>query len=210
MKKWLRNTAVALGIAAGAFGLTQAATLSPFTGPAGTNPINFPAGLADMNSLINTISPVINQADVLLYSLSTTPVGTLSGTALQGLATYALPAGQLSAVGQHLRIIATFKTAANTNTKTPVIYFGGETFTGNAVTAASTVERLEMDVLKTGASAQTYSGVGWSSTAVIPLTSSTTTETDTSTINIYAGCTDGSSSANDCLLQDFTVEQLGL
>ncbi len=173
---------------------------------------SFVTGPQDSSQLNATINGVINQQNALAPGLlfanpALTPTGT--GTAEQILSTYNLPASYLTSVGQTIRIRATFSYAANTNNRTPKIYFGTtvtKTGTVNATSGGSGA--LECVVTKSGASTQMATCIGLDGVTNVVQTFLAGTETDTAAITIKATCTDGTSSASDCVLNNFTVESL--
>lgn len=169
-------------------------------------------GAQDPSQLNATINGVINQYNAtsggLLFS-NPTPVPTGTGTAEQFLSTYNLPASYLTRVGQTIRIRATFSYAANTNNRTPKIYFGTtvtKTGTVNATSGGSGA--LECIVTKSGSSTQNATCIGLDGVTNVVQTFIAGTETDTAAIAIRASCTDGTSSAADCTLNNFIVESL--
>lgn len=129
-----------------------------------------------------------------------------SGTGEQILDTYTLPAGSLYTAGNRLHIRAVFHAATNGNNKTMIIYFGNVTLSTGVITESNTNTVLEMDVVKSGASTQIVTSGGLIN--VTPITTAVNTSgavTDTSDIVIKATGTDGSNSAGDIVLDDFSV-----
>jgi hypothetical protein len=169
-------------------------------------------GAQDPSQLNATINGVIIQQNAiapgLLYS-NTTVVPTGTGTSEQTLGTYDLPASYLTRSGQSIRIKATFSYAANTNNRTPKIYFGAtvtKTGTLNATSGGSGA--LECIVTRSGTSTQVDTCVGLDGITNVVQTFLAGTEAETAAINIKATCTDGTSSASDCVLNNFIVESL--
>jgi hypothetical protein len=149
----------------------------------------------------------MNQSGVgLQYSLAAPTTATAAATT-QTLASYTLPAGYLSTVGQGLRIKGVFVHAANTNNITPIITFGTYTLTGTINATSGGTEHLECLVVKTGASTQSVTCSGMTQTTPIINSYTAGTSTDTAGIAITGQCTQGSASA-DCTLATFTVESL--
>lgn len=64
LRKFLSAVIVGLGLMCGVLVIPalQAANVSLFTGPAGSNPVNFPAVLSDINKLINSINTTLAPA----------------------------------------------------------------------------------------------------------------------------------------------------
>jgi hypothetical protein len=144
----------------------------------------------------------------VVYGITAT-VGTGTGTSEQTLATYSLPANALDATGRRLRIRAAFKLAANTNNKTMKLYFGSSVITTPTAATNGKNAYLEMEVVKTGASTQIVWAKGLvDTTAVTPYVNSSSAETDTAAIVIKATGTDGTSSANDIVLVDFSAQYM--
>ena len=144
----------------------------------------------------------------LLYTTSPAS-GDASTTNEQTLASYALPANTLK-VGSKLIIRAAFSAAANGNNKTMKCYFGAASISSGAVANNNKNTVCEMIVSKTGTNAQTVYAT--MQTDVTPITPVVTlaTETDTAAITIKATGTNGTSSAGDIIMEDFSVELLGL
>lgn len=169
-------------------------------------------GAQDPSQLSATINQVIISRNAVTPGLlfaNPTLVPTGTGTAEQFLSTYSLPASYLAQVGQTIRIRATFSYAANTNNRTPKIYFGTtvtKTGTVNATSGGSGA--LECVVTKSGSSTQMATCIGLDGVTNVVQTFLAGTETDTAAIAIRASCTDGTSSASDCVLNNFTVESL--
>lgn len=143
----------------------------------------------------------------MIASLTGT-VGTATGTSEQTLATYTLPGNTMVNAGQRLRISAAFSKAANVDSVTCKLYFGSEVVSTGANTTSGAGMRLVLDVVKTGAKAQVVTGFGQAGTTVVTPYSAAGSEDDTASAGIVvkATCTDGTSAANDAVLQDFRVD----
>lgn len=162
------------------------------------------AGTAPFN---NVISNVNTNSTGLLYALYA-PVTATAAATTQTLGGYTLPASYLTNVGQSIRIRVQYTTAANANSKTPVIVFGTFTYTGTALTGAGAQSAsYECTVTKTGASTQNIVCSGLSVVTPVAVTSASGTSTDTATIAINGQCTQGAASA-DCTLVGMTIESL--
>ena len=158
----------------------------------------------ELNTLVNNVN---TNSTGLLYGMPASVTATAAATT-QTLATYTLPANYLANVGQSIRFKGYFSTAANANSKTPIITFGTFTLTGTALTGAGAqTATYECVVTKTGASTQTVVCSGLTVVTPVAMTYTAGTSTDTATIAITGQCTQGSASA-DCTLNDFTVESL--
>lgn len=166
------------------------------------SPVDTPQKMVnDLASSINTNSTG------LLYALYA-PVTATAAATTQTLGSYTLPASYLTNVGQSLRIKVSYTTAANANSKTPVLTFGTYTLTGTALTGAGAQSaRYECVVTKTGASTQNIVCEGLSVVTPVAVTQANGTSTDTAGIAINGQCTQGAASA-DCTLVSMTVESL--
>ena len=105
----------------------------------------------------STFSAATNSATLGGVAHVNTTSAATTGTTEQILATYTLPANALSANGKGVRITAWGSTAANANSKTFRVRFGGIGGTGIsalATTTASAVFHSTANVIRTGASAQ--------------------------------------------------------
>jgi len=138
---------------------------------------------------------------------TTATASTATGTGAQILATYSLPANSLDVAGRRLRITAEFSTAANGNTKTCALAFGGASISQAVSTTGQNII-IYLDVVKSGASTQIIWGGGQFGITNIAAVSTAGTETDTAAIVIKSTCTDGTSSAGDATLQDMFVEYM--
>lgn len=140
---------------------------------------------------------------------STGPVATAAGTSAQDLYNFSLPAGALKRAGQGLRITAYGHTAANGNTKTVALTFGGVALTATASAAANNKDWfLSALVIRGAAGFQEALGQGnFNQTALNPVvTDMTLDETAAQAIKLTA--TDGTSSAGDVTVSGFYIEGL--
>lgn len=197
--KVLKTIKAALGIFLVA-GAALAANIALRTGP---------VDIADTRSVINQlVIDVNNGVGGQLFSQVPT-VATAAGTAEQFLSSYTLPPNYLARNGQSVRFKATFSFAANTNNRTPKIYFGTTVTKAGTVNATSGGSAsYECIVSRSGAATQTSSCVGLDGVTNVVQTFPGGTEDLTTAIAIRASCTDGTSSASDCVLQNFIVESL--
>jgi hypothetical protein len=180
--------------------LPARADLSPLLGVYNADNVTFYPGL-----LTYPNGPF--QAMGRIYGTTAT-VATGTGTSEQILGTYSLPANALDAAGRRLRIHAVFSKAANTNATTAKLYFGSAVITTPSNTTSGAGSELELNVVKTASNTQIVTGRGSMGTAAVTPYSAAGAETDTAAIVIKATCTDGTSQAADCTLQDFWVEYL--
>lgn len=147
----------------------------------------------------NLFKPVL-ALDVAYVNLATT------GTVQETLYTYTLPANVLNADGRWLRIHSVWSTAANANAKTFLIHFGGTTVCGAAVGTNAGLLQCDVDIVRTGASAQVYSANAWANGVdAYPRPTTSLTKTDTNTIAIdFIGTT--ATSAGDLTLKSVLIE----
>ena len=143
----------------------------------------------------------------VIYNLPA-PVGTGTGIGAQTLGTFSLPANAFDAVGRKVRITAMIATAANTHNKTCTLNFGSESVTTPTMATSAETATLSITASKTGASTQTVWGNGIANVTPIEASVTAATETDTAAIVITAICTDGTSAANDAVLEDFFIEYM--
>lgn len=143
----------------------------------------------------------------LLYTTTGTS-GTTGTTAEQTLASYSLPANTLG-VGTKLRINASFTAAADANNKTFKCYFGASVITSGTLTTNNKNGSCSMVVTKTATNKQTvYANMLVDTTAITGYVNFGT-DTDTSAITIKFTGQNGTASAGDIVLNDFSVERLG-
>lgn len=153
------------------------------------------------------VATFVGVANVNTTSQATT------GTVKETLASYTLLANSLSGNGKAVRITVWFVTAANSNSKTFTIDFGGTSVATRTTTAGADahVALLEAIVVRTGANAQTYVSrdavrtqtVGFAS----GLGSGTLAITDTAAITIAATATTPTA-AGDVTFKGLVVEFL--
>lgn len=127
---------------------------------------------------------------------------------------FVLPARVLDVAGQALYIAAFSQTAANINSKTLAINFGGTGSVGGAVTGGTTVSTtvttvsaevlaVYCNIYKTGASTQVFYGEGLHG-ATWTTTSGTMSVTDTATIQINL-INNAATAATDMLNEAWTI-----
>lgn len=223
MLKFLRN----LVLVAGAFLALPvlSANLSLFTGPSGTNPINFPAALSDLNTLINAVNTAfaplglnnVNTAQtpaggplVRLYSLNGTNYQ-IASTAELTLASYTIPANTFSAAGGTIVVKAHFYSAANGDTKAFRLTFMGTEYgiplAGNGDNGSAGFAEFR---IASGVTANTQVLSGWLSQGVTPnvyyVTGNTIlTQTNSQPMVVGFVTKQGSSTAGDTVLDSFDV-----
>lgn len=164
-------------------------------------------------ALVNTMGtgPAPYNASGVL-NLQVNSFSTAAGTGAQTGHTYTLPASSLIDTGRGIKITAWGHTAANANNKTIAIVFGTTTYTTGAVAANAKDYYLEVTVVRTGASAQTWLASGYFN--AVPLsfagsaTTGTITQTETGTLAVSTALTDGTSSAGDIVESGFRVDAI--
>lgn len=199
MKKTLIGLALALGLLSSEVFAGSTSLLGVFN----QDNVQFCTG-AGQAPLSTQCVASFGPSGIIYTTIATVSTGT--GTGVQTLATYTLPANALDVPGRRMRIIATFSYAANANNKTSTVNFGSASFTTGALPSNGVVGTIEINVVKRGANAQTVIGAGVVGTTAITGTSTATSIVDTSPIVITATCQNAVSSAGDCVLQDLLVQ----
>ena len=196
-----RIAAVVAALACSA-AIAVGANLSLITGPQDPSQLN-----ATINTLIQSINSGVNGT----LASATADASTTATTVETTLQTYTLPASQLSANGQALRIQCWGSTGANANNKTIKLYFGGVSMTTGAYAGNAQSWFLRMLVQRrtaTTQSVQTEGVAGTGSLTPIAVTNQAGTETLTSTVVIKCTGTNGTASATDITAAGMLVEQL--
>lgn len=184
--------------------------------PAGVGSVSDSAGnyyTPDVNGLVSvpssSVVSLLSAGCVLNTILSKNLVAATgaTGTSEQTLMSYTLPASVLTENGQALKIRAYGVTAGNTNNKTFKLYFGSEVIATPAAATNAKNWWLELEVYRTGLSAQSVFGRGTVDTTSVTPYNTTGTETETSGIVIKATGTGGTSGA-DCIVSALIVEAL--
>lgn len=148
------------------------------------------------------------QVGAALYT-STASVATGVATTEQTLGTYSLPANWLNYNGRKLVIRASFSAAANGNNKTFKCYFGSSVISSGVLTTNAKNGSCEVYVTRTGGSTQiVYGNMLVDTTAITGYVNLSSTETDTAAVTIKFTGTDGSASAADIVMNDFSVVAL--
>jgi hypothetical protein len=139
--------------------------------------------------------------------VNTTTVGNDANTSEKDAQTYTIGAGRLSA-GKVVRITAGFTNAANANTKTGRIWFGGTTVAAYALSTNNSRSRLVAEVLVTGAAAQKFTGNAFVGNTVQETRGGTIAADTTAGIIVKATVQSGTASANDTTADWLLVEVL--
>jgi hypothetical protein len=146
---------------------------------------NISAANLNANGQLNIIMGGAGQfcSGIGVANIQYAPVGNTAGV-LTTLFTYAFPANGLDVAGKAIRIKSCGTLAANANSKTIVAYFGSTQMAIYTGTASGLAYRVEATVIKTGASAQTWSAT-LSISGLAPLEfNGTSTEVDTAAIAV--------------------------
>jgi hypothetical protein len=175
---------------------------SPFTSVmlTGSNSI----GSAGVNA---TGQRVVNGVTSKEVSRNTGSVASTAVTTQEDLMSYTIPANALKP-GQKVRVTAWGRTAANANTKTMRLWFGGNSILDHSGTFNNSWWRLHADILITGASTQEYTSNAQVTASVPTVRGATLTVTDTSSIIVKCTGQNGTASAGDITCEGFTVEIL--
>ena len=201
-----------------------------FDGNSNGRSVSGPLGLAasfadvDVGPLYITGTTVIENNDkktIMGSSLSTgrvpaiaytsaTNASTGANTTETDLQSYTLPANVLGDNGRGLRIRAWGDFAANGNTKTVRLEFGGTTIQFNATTTAPNNMDyvIEAVILRIGANSQTYGSFMLVETLPQSTTSTSIAITDTASIVIKVTGQNGTANAGDISCRAMTVEVL--
>ena len=182
----------------------------------GTQVVTSLAGTEYIQNLNATVSQVFASATMAGYTRSTgllsTTIASVSSAATtseQTLASYVLPGGTLN-LGTKLRVKVSFSGGATGDNKTYKCYFGASVMTSGTQTNNGTNGSCELIVTKTGTSTQIVWGnmiVG--TTNITGYVNLSGTDVDASPITIKFTGTQGTASAGDIVMNDFSVERLG-
>lgn len=150
---------------------------------------------------------IVNGVTSKEVSRNTGSVATTAVTTQEDLMTYTIPANVLKS-GQTVRLTAWGTTAANGNTKTVRLWFGGNSVIDHSGAWNTIPWRLQADIYITGTDTQEYSSVGWPTANVQSVRQGTLTVDDGATIIVKATGQNGTASAGDITCQGFRVEIL--
>jgi hypothetical protein len=142
-----------------------------------------------------------------VLTTTTTSAGTTAVTTEEDLFSYSLPANVLSANAKAVRILAFGRTAANGNTKTIKLYFGGTVVASRSGAFNGQDWFLSATVIRTSASAQLAIGQG-SVNSDDRNTRSTPAGDTTTALTIKMTGQNGTAAANDIIFDGATVEAL--
>jgi hypothetical protein len=145
------------------------------------------------------------QGDISVQQ-SAAGVGNTNDTTEDTLFTYSLPANALNANGRILNIAAFGTFANNAHSKHARLYFGSEVIDSGANTTTGGIAwRLEMQVVRTGASTQQISGQMMAGTVHGGTTLQAGAETDSSAIAIKVTGQTGTAAASDIVCNGMTI-----
>lgn len=144
-----------------------------------------------------------------LYA-SYTLVGNGADTTSDVLQTYTLPANTLKNVGDRLLIKAGGTFAGSTDSKTALLLFGGGVVTSLTVnTAGQLTWRMEAEICKTGANAQTLCGVTMGTNNTVAANTVASSRTDTASIVVTVnGQNSTTATASSITCRYFTVDYI--
>lgn len=169
---------------------------------------------ATVSQVKDYVEGAMEQNYSLLY-VSTTQVGTPASTVETTLASYTLPANTLAVDGDFIEVRASGSYGANANNKTIKVYFGSVFFNVAFLTAPNNQTwEIFARVYRTGSSSQKiYASIEHAKlTLAVTMTSdaykiNTTLSEDLTADNlIKVTGTNGTSNANDIVLEAMTVE----
>ena len=141
-------------------------------------------------------------------NVNTTAVGNVTGGE-DDLMTYTLPADSLDADGKSVRITAWGTTAANGNTKTIKLHFGGTVARQIGPTAQNNQDwKIDAVIVRTGATAQDAIGTEMVDNSSVFLTHSHPAEDTTAAIVIKVTGESASSATNDIVQEGMLIEYL--
>lgn len=164
-----------------------------------------------LNGIVNGPALKIAGANVGgVLTVNTTQAGTTSVTTEEDLWSYSLPANTLNANGRGVRITAFGSFAANGNTKTLRLKFGGSNIVSYAIATNNSGWEASGIVIRTGASTQLAGGNKLLTNSATLLSSGIVTpaEDTTAAIVIKVTGTNGTASANDIVFRGAVVELL--
>src|SRR2546428_4201250 len=141
-----------------------------------------------------------------------TPAGT--GALIQSI--FRLPANAFSYTGQYIYVMAAATTAANTNSKTLTLNWGGTGVVGGAVTGGTTIATIATTtsaaalvayayIYKMGANSQQCWGFTQTGTALTAPSVNATTATDTAAIQLNL-VVNNATTAGDSTVQFYIVQ----
>jgi hypothetical protein len=150
-----------------------------------------------------------------VLSATATPVATAADTNETDLFSYTVPANLLGANAKGLRLTAWGVTGATANGKTVNVKFGGTTVLTSAAQAINdNFWRVQVEILRSGASAQTAVGIvqygansGSASTTTRGVQTTAAIDTTAAIIFKVTGL-NGTAAANDIILRGAIVETL--
>lgn len=139
-----------------------------------------------------------------------TAVATAADLLETDLITYSLPANSLSANNRGVRVKAWGTTAANANTKTVRLYFGGTVVASNNISQApnGVAWRLEAEVFRTAAATQDSIGGGRVGSIQQSEVLTLATESTTGAITIKVTGQNGTAAASEVVAEGLAVEFL--
>lgn len=173
----------------------------------GSELVSFASGTVSNGASTKTIAG-FGRSQSLLYTTLTTSASAAT-TAEQTLASYTLPGGTLN-TGTKLSIRASFSAAGNTHNKTFNCYFGAELITSGTLTTNAKNGSCEVVVTRISAAHEiVWANMLVDTTAITGYVLTTATDNDANAITLKFTGTQGTASAGDIVLNDFSVLRLG-
>lgn len=194
----LKRLLAALGAVLGATAIGVAANLSLVTGAQDPSQLN-----ATINTLITNINQSVSRIGVGAQQVQAT--GT---TAEQTLYQYTLPAGYLANAGDGVRISCWGVDSATGNNKSQKLYFGNSSITTPTAGTNNKGWRLQMTVMRTGATSQAIDSWGLVDTTAVTPANASGSDTLANALTIKCTTTLGTASAADVVGQGFLVEAI--
>lgn len=140
--------------------------------------------------------------------------GTPAGTSETTLKTYTLPSGIMENNGEQIEIESICHLAANDNTKTVKMYFGGDTIftyvTDSLIVAGDDRLRIGATVSRTAAAAQYITAKSERANQIYSPKETVTTKDLTGPVIIHLSGQNGTASANDIIAKQFCIKYSGL
>ncbi len=190
LRKFLTGLAAVIVISGAALG----ANLTLLSGPQDPSQL-----LATLNSLIRTINTSVNGR---LYA-NTTAAGN-STTIENTMMSYSLPAGQLAAVGDSVRVVCWGTSTGNSTLKTAKLYFGASVIATTAANPTPVSQKWFLDMLVTRSGAATQNVLGRGTVDTTAVNVYTNSGTDNLAAAVTIKCT-GTAPSNR---QDITAQQM--
>jgi hypothetical protein len=179
--------------------LALAANIPLLTGPQDSSQL-----IASLNQVIQAV----NSGVVGKLVGDTTASATTTGTSEQILKTYTLPANTVANSGDSIRVTCSGTTGATGNNKTMKLYFGASSITTPTAATNAKGWQLSYIVTRSAAATQSFAATGIVDTTAVTPTVAAGTDDFTTALTIKCTGTDGTSAANDIVVNQFLVEMI--